>query len=445
MKFLRNPIYFKVAFLVYMFMNTLALGYVGINKFYLSIPMILWGTIVIISELWMKKRILRPHWMLIYGCILCFSTIRNSYSNLTSYSMLWIQMIIFILIFYPNQKRTKKEIEMELQMIIPLVNVLVGLSGAISIAMYWNHFTSVRNGCRIGMVGSRLFGIYFNCNPAAFLSCITILMAVYAISKKYKWRIFYLLNIVIQVCYVVLSQCRASLLILIFIISSLLTYFIIRKKQQNIRKCWITFFIILAGTIFASILLEQGIVWLQKVAGIPIQHTNRFQMEKIIEAIQLLLSGGADNMAKAKELLNKISSGRIDLIETSIQVWRKYSIFGVGVNNFQRIGSAITDRVTIQSPQVVHTHNIFLEALVTTGLIGFVIWMLFVVQAVNQMIQSIKKSIKQREILYLLAVLIVISEWIGGCFDYGVFYNYSLSATLSWIFLGYLYQLREKK
>lgn len=445
MKFLRNPIYFKVAFLVYMFMNTLALGYVGINKFYLSIPMILWGTIVIISELWMKKRILRPHWMLIYGCILCFSTIRNSYSNLTSYSMLWIQMIIFILIFYPNQKRTKKEIEMELQMIIPLLNVLVGLSGAISIAMYWNHFTSVRNGCRIGMVGSRLFGIYFNCNPAAFLSCITILMAVYAISKKYKWRIFYLLNIVIQVCYVVLSQCRASLLILIFIISSLLTYFIIRKKQQNIRKCWITFFIILVGTVFASILLEQGIVWLQKVAGIPIQHTNRFQMEKIIEAIQLLLSGGADNMAKAKELLNKISSGRIDLIETSIQVWRKYSIFGVGVNNFQRIGSAITDGVTIQSPQVVHTHNIFLEALVTTGLIGFVIWMLFVVQAVNQMIQSIKKSIKQREILYLLAVLIVISEWIGGCFDYGVFYNYSLSATLSWLFLGYLYQLREKK
>ena len=445
MKFLRNPIYFKVAFLVYMFMNTLALGYVGINKFYLSIPMILWGTIVIISELWMKKRILRPHWMLIYGCILCFSTIRNPYSNLTSYSMLWIQMIIFILIFYPNQKRTKKEIEMELQMIIPLVNVLVGLSGAISIAMYWNHFTSVRNGCRIGMVGSRLFGIYFNCNPAAFLSCITILMAVYAISKKYKWRIFYLLNIVIQVCYVVLSQCRASLLILIFIISSLLTYFIIRKKQQNIRKCWITFFIILVGTVFASILLEQGIVWLQKVAGIPIQHTNRFQMEKIIEAIQLLLSGGADNMAKAKELLNKISSGRIDLIETSIQVWRKYSIFGVGVNNFQRIGSAITDGVTIQSPQVVHTHNIFLEALVTTGLIGFVIWMLFVVQAVNQMIQSIKKSIKQREILYLLAVLIVISEWIGGCFDYGVFYNYSLSATLSWLFLGYLYQLREKK
>ena len=445
MKFLRNPIYFKVAFLVYMFMNTLALGYVGINKFYLSIPMILWGTIVIISELWMKKRILRPHWMLIYGCILCFSTIRNSYSNLTSYSMLWIQMIIFILIFYPNQKRTKKEIEMELQMIIPLVNVLVGLSGAISIAMYWNHFTSVRNGCRIGMVGSRLFGIYFNCNPAAFLSCITILMAVYAISKKYKWRIFYLLNIVIQVCYVVLSQCRASLLILIFIISSLLTYFIIRKKQQNIRKCWITFFIILAGTVFASILLEQGIVWLQKVAGIPIQHTNRFQMEKIIEAIQLLLSGGADNMEKAKEMLNKISSGRIDLIETSIQVWRKYSIFGVGVNNFQRIGSAITDGVTIQSPQVVHTHNIFLEALVTTGLIGFVIWMLFVVQAANQMIQSIKKSIKQREILYLLAVLIVISEWIGGCFDYGVFYNYSLSATLSWLFLGYLYQLREKK
>ena len=31
-----------------------------------------------------------------------------------------------------------------------------------------------------------------------------------------------------------------------------------------------------------------------------------------------------------------------------------------------------------------------------------------------------------------------VCEVIGGPFDYGVFYNYSLSTAIAWIFLGYL-------
>ncbi|MFQ8592610.1 MAG: hypothetical protein ACLSAL_03685 [Thomasclavelia spiroformis] len=36
-------------------------------------------------------------------------------------------------------------------------------------------------------------------------------------------------------------------------------------------------------------------------------------------------------------------------------------------------------------------------------------------------------------------VVIVLSEFIGSLSDYGVFYIYSLSATLAWCFLGYLF------
>lgn len=40
--------------------------------------------------------------------------------------------------------------------------------------------------------------------------------------------------------------------------------------------------------------------------------------------------------------------------------------------------------------------------------------------------------------------LIVVSDFLGGMLDYGVFYVYSLSSTLSWLFLGYLYWLNER-
>ena len=38
----------------------------------------------------------------------------------------------------------------------------------------------------------------------------------------------------------------------------------------------------------------------------------------------------------------------------------------------------------------------------------------------------------------MIFTLIVVSEFIGGMFDYGVFYVYSLSATLCWLFLAIL-------
>ena len=46
-------------------------------------------------------------------------------------------------------------------------------------------------------------------------------------------------------------------------------------------------------------------------------------------------------------------------------------------------------------------------------------------------------------LMILLFTLIVVSEFIGSLFDYGVFYTYSLSATLFWLFLGYLNQIEK--
>ena len=264
--------------------------------------------------------------------------------------------------------------------------------------MFVYDFTSVKNGWRIGMMGSRLFGIYFNCNSAAFLSCVTILMAVYAMSHRYKYKILYTINIVIQISYVLLSQCRAAIIILVLIISSLVTYYIIRGREYKRVKCWLIFVCVAIGIVGGSILIEEGFTWIQKLRGSYVPHQSRFQLEKIIEVVKLVLSGNEENLVQAKQMLNKISSGRIDLLETSIEVWKKYPILGVGVNNFKPIGMDITTGTTIKGSQVVHTHYVFVEALVTTGIVGFVVWMKFVIQSIRVIIHLLKKQFVTKRI-----------------------------------------------
>ena len=52
---------------------------------------------------------------------------------------------------------------------------------------------------------------------------------------------------------------------------------------------------------------------------------------------------------------------------------------------------------------------------------------------------------KKSYFIILLFIMIYVSEFIGGLFDFGVFYVYSLSATLAWIFLGYIYWLNDQQ
>ena len=434
---------FKIIFIIYMFTNTLALGYVGITINWLFLPILIWAVVLIISDIKNKSFFIKNHWMFFYGLILLVSTILNSYSNLLSYIIAAMQLVIFILIFYPNGRRKAGEIERELSIIIPLVNVLVGVAGLISLVMFFYGFSSVKNGQILGIMGgNRLFGIYFNCNPAAFLSCITILMAIYGITRQYRGRVLYGMNIVIQVGYILLSKCRAATIILLLITSCLITYHFIKGKQYKTWKNCIIFLGVVVGVIVAGVVLEEGAVWFQKLRGTYVEQQSRFQLGRIIEAVKLLVTGTKENIQKAVGILNKVSSGRIDLLETGYEVWKEYPILGVGANNFKRIGMAITSGTTVKGAQVVHTHNVFVEALVTTGIVGFVIWMKFFIQTVKVIARAINNSLKNMDNRYVIFTLIVVSEFIGGLFDYGVFYIYSLSATLGWMFLGYLYQMR---
>ena len=437
LKFILSRKYFKLAFILYVFINTLALGYLGIENNILAVMIIIWALIIFINDLTHNEISINKNKILIYtyGMILFLATICNQkYSDFKSYLIAIMQLIVFTLIFSNKKNTTKTTIKEEIQTIIPFTNVLVGIASGISLIMYLFNFYDTKNGWMIGVSGERLSGVYFNCNPAAFLACITILLAIYAITNNYKYKKIYYFNIIIQFIYIILTKCRSALIILAVILTALIYYFFIKKKNyRKIKKIFV-----LCSTciliVFSSLLIDKGISTIFNNSS-ELQEESRFQLEKIYETTISLLKG---DTSKTIELLDQVSSGRLELLNTSFEVWQISPIIGIGANNFRKMGMAETDGTTIQGIQVVHSHNEFIESLVTTGIIGFSLFVVFFISCFKKLSNLLKAYHDKKEYFNLLLFcLIIISEVIGGMFDYGVFYVYSLSTVIAWNFLGY--------
>ena len=420
-----NRKYYKLCFIIYMFINTLALGYLGIETNYLFIPLLIWALVIIGHDIYKKEFKIKKNYsllMLVQGFILLLATILNSYSDLNSYVIAIMQLVIYLLIFNNPASMTKKDIVEEVKMIIPLVNVLVGFASLVSIGMFIVRFSSLANGWTLGMVGSRLFGVYFNSNPAAFLACITIVLALIAIRENFKGKPWYLVNIGVQIVYILLTKCRVALIILVVIIIMVGYYFLIRRRPYSMFKR----IMLVLGLVFiitSASLLGQGIVeFVPQMQGIASKETSRFQTDKIKEAGHLLISGDIEDFYKGLTIIDEVSNGRVSLTKAALQIWQTDPLIGIGANNFKKIGIQETDVLEYWAVQVVHSHNVFLEALVTTGVIGFIIFVIFFFKCVLMSFNVLKVS-QGKEIYFIVQmfIMIVLSEFIGGLSDYGVF------------------------
>ena len=335
-KYLSSYTYFRLAFILYIFINTLALGYLGISNTFLSVIIIIWGIYLIINDIFQKQINMNKNFIYIgmYGIILLLATILNQkYSDLKSYILAIVQIIIFCLLFNNQKSITITSIKKEISLIIPFTNILVGFASLISIIMYFFNIYDSKNGWIIGVSGNRLFGIYFNCNPASFLACITILLAILAIIYNYRYKKLYYANISIQVIYILLTKCRSALIILALIATALIYYFFLKEKQYPRLKKISVICILCITIIFGSLVINKGIntIFNQE----EIQEESRFQISKVIEATYSLFTGDS---SKALELIDQVSSGRLELLTTSFEIWLKSPVIGIGANNFKKMG-----------------------------------------------------------------------------------------------------------
>lgn len=449
MQFILNRKYFKLFFIFYVFLNTLSLKYLGIDRNPLYVIVFIWGLAILVYDFYKKQLFYKnSHLGLIglYGVILLIATYFNKdYSNFDSYIMWGMQMLIFLLMFANPRDTTLFKIKDEIRVVIPFTSVLTLVTTGISLLMFFFNISSTRNGMMIGLVGNRLFGVYFNCNPAAFLACIMMVFALIALKSKYRFSGLYYVNFCIQLLYVILSGCRTALIVVMFIFIAVLYYKLFSKNGYSRIKQLAVSLVVCVTVMFGSAIVQKTLYYIPQLQGATTVTTSRFQFDKIIEIMNLIQEGKSSNLHRIYDLTNEVSSGRIELLNTAYKVFRSNPIQGVGVNNFQRMGIVLNPSDTVvQQSQVVHTHNVFVETAVVGGIFGFLVFFLFFLRSSATIWNTFKKySGSSSYFIVLCFMLVVLSDFLGGMLDYGVFYVYSLSSTLSWVFLGYIYWLND--
>ena len=190
--------------------------------------------------------------------------------------------------------------------------------------------------------------------------------------------------------------------------------------------------------------VQEAAFIIPQIQGAREESNNRFQLEKIKEIVSLTMTGELQNIPKIIDLADEVSSGRITLAKDSLKIWQQSPIQGIGAGNFRNMLVDVTQSDD-WGQQILHSHNVFMESLITAGIFGFILFILFFIKTLFTARDILLKyRNKKSYFIVLLFIMIFVSEFIGGLFDFGVFYVYSLSATLAWLFLGYIYWLNDQ-
>lgn len=442
--------YYRYVFVIVVFLCTLNLPFFGIQVNWLKIPVLLLGFVLLIYELCKGKLEFKTyHLWLLLGFVFCLflaTQANGEYASKQSYVTVGLQLVIFFLIFGNEKDKQLIQVKREMRTINQITCVLTFCASSISLLMFLCNMTITRNGTTIGLLGNRLFGIYFNANPAAFLACMSIVFSVLLIRNKNKYSFFYFINIIVQFIFVLLTNCRAALIILAAMMIMVLYYTIFKRKQFGKVKKIMFACLAAISFYFASDVTQRILYIIPQLQGAKVEEVSgRFQLDRILDAARLIKEDAWGNRGEIYTILDDVSSKRLSLWNASYKVWKTSPIIGIGEDTLKPMVLDLYPEVDIfQEPQVVHTHNFFMEAMVTAGIIGFVLFLLFFLNSMIVLIEVTRKySYTKSYFIILMSIVVLMSEFVGGFLDYGVFYTYSLSATLFWIYLGYLHWINQ--
>lgn len=440
--------YYKSAFLFVVFLNTLGIGYFDMDITFLYIMLILWGVCIIGVEtlkgkLWYRGN----HLLYIGGFFICLSlaTFANHpYSSQTSFLMLTLQLLVFLLLFTQKKGTSLMTVKNEMRSIQKMTCFLTFTASLISVLMFFLNVSTTRNGVTLGLVGDRLFGVYFNCNPAAFLACMSLIFSLVALRNRYSMPRFYMANIVVQLLYILLTGTRSVMLILLMLLVSLVYYTLFKRKKYGIIQQVLIIAVISLLFFVASFLIRNLLYLIPQMQGAILENSGRLQLDKLLRVIALMKENPWANRKEIYDLLNILSSSRLELWYDAYRIWRTSPLFGIGVDNFKIMGQTLIQSSLFDGVTVVHAHNFLMEALMTSGVFGFVCFFAFLFRSVTALLETLRKYTHTKSYLLILMIgFIIFIEAAGGFLDYGVFYVYSMSSVLLWIYLGYLYWLND--
>ncbi len=369
----------------------------------------IWTVIILIYDIYKKNINFKDKKILTLSLFALINTISlflfsSNHSAYYIFALATLYAQCFIFYTYDNKNEIK-------DLFIKLAYVFVGIVSiytTISLACCALGYTSLTlpNGSIIKMLGDqtlahnklRFMGLWTWYTTASFNCYTAILFSLYFLDLN-KNKIFHITMIILNTIMIYLTDSRSSLIILAFIFLCGIS-FILRKKLSTKK--------------------------ILHIALIAVVFSILFVVLKIISNSELL----SMLMSDPYHVLNDLSSLRLNMHVGIIQHMKDSWLLGYGYCN---------NDFVVSTYSIPHPHNVFMATLLYSGIVGLVLFMIFIILNIQSLLKNIK-TIFSSNLRWIL--VLVMSIFIESLFDICIIgAPLNIETLYFWLCLGILVKL----
>ncbi len=295
-----------------------------------------------------------------------------------------------------------------------------------------------------GLLWGRLWGIFTDPNYGSVMAVVSVLLSYYfyRLYKNKGIRAFLIINIILQILYVVFSDSRTGIVSML-IGFSVCGYLTLRSCEKIQLKAFAKQSVCVLCALIIAVscwFVPQGVKKGYNTAVSYFYQQQGSSEDEPGEKEEPLLGREGD-------IENDYSNRRFDLWKSGFEIFKTSPVLGVShfnVVEYAKVNLPNTYLIDNDYSPFDNFHNAYINILVGQGLVGFAIAIVFTAFAGLYILIHLWKSRNVLESYLITLFSVILAVGFSTMFVSDVFYVNSPCATMFWLSLGYAIHLVEK-
>lgn len=424
-----------------------------------------WGAALIAYDLFTKRQLFKSY-KAVFLVLMVGSYVITTLLNHQDMLYMGVKHIvyngIFLFILYAQDDNKNEDVYKKyLRRMNNIIISIALLASIISFVMYVMNLSFVIQGgeqsFRQGFLENRLFGIYTSPNTGALMAIVSVLLCLmnYFLYEKKpgKLKILYIINTVMQTIYYSLTLSKGGFVTLLIMVVLLIVIFVLPILQKRFKPfislslCALVIILSVLVVHYVPTLLRAGLSYVpsyvQSLTETPEEKENK--TEEKIEFVRIESGDDASN-------------GRTNIWKAGFTALKEYPLFGLAdmrvfqgedINYEDFHANIISSKVDINvlSDDNIsnlirangNMHNAYVQIIVYSGIIGFLLFISFAVLLVKKYVLTLLKMDKDS---YHYKIIGVIFTLVGALAANGMIENHLLFdrqdpyGAVFWFYLG---------
>lgn len=365
-------------------------------------------------------------------------------------ALIWMALQYFVLYAYNTDSDGTGE-KKEFRIIFNFFIVYTFIAVAVGIVMLYLNYYSYKevNGVVviIGFLWNRLWGIYSDPNYGAVFAAITVMICLYFLKGSKKvLKAFYILNIILQICYIAYSDSRTGLIslfcgIFAFVYLNFLKSEKIKSKHILTRG---------AASVLAAVVAISVSYGAVKGVSISTSNFKRYQYEHFTKdddfksEEQIKYENKNLEIGRQKEDINgDLSNRRFAIWKSGFEIFMSKPLTGVSFRNYVPYAEdKLPDTYIVNNDfdKFRSMHNSFVDIVVSQGILGIAVIVPFIVLVLAAIFKNFFKFSGEIYRYHTILISVITIITVSMMFYSETFYMNTGGAFLFWLTLGYLVQ-----